>query len=44
MKKRKLKKIRNLLLAKGPINTTVKGSKKGKKGYNRKKKWSQDDS
>ena len=36
--KKKLSKIRNLALANGPIKTMVKGSKKGKKGYNRKNK------
>lgn len=31
--------IRCIILANGPIHIKVKGSKKGKKGYNRKKGW-----
>lgn len=43
-KKKKLDKIRCLALANGPIQTMVKGSKKGKKGYNRKNKnWKSQD-
>lgn len=34
--KKKLNKIRCLALANGPIKTMVKGSKKGRRGYNRK--------
>jgi hypothetical protein len=36
--KKKVQKIRCQALANGPIQSKVKGSKKGKKGYNRKNK------
>ena len=43
MKKKNPIKIRIHVLANGPIKTQVKGSKKGKKGYNRKNKsWKKD--
>ena len=42
-KRKKMAKIRNLELAHGPIKTSVKGTKKGKKGYTRKNKnWKKD--
>jgi len=41
-KRKKMAKIRNLALAHGPIKTAVKGTKKGKRGYTRKKDWRKD--
>jgi hypothetical protein len=41
---KKNKRLRMKALAMGPIGTRVKGSKKGKRGYNRKvKDWKKDD-
>jgi hypothetical protein len=43
MKKKKYN-FRSLFLVDGPLHTKVKGTKKGKKGYNRKdKSWKNND-